>query len=206
MKELYFLSGVMAVTLIAALSPGLAEAQTAGQKTGGRPASQSVVTPPPDYVIGADDALNIVFWREQDMSAEVVVRPDGHISLPLLNDVKAVGLTPEQLRVTLNEAAKKFVEEPNATVVVRAINSRRVFVQGSVMRGGPYPLSAGMTVLQALALAGGVTEFANAKNISVVRNEDGASKSFKFNYKDVLEGKNLQQNIVLRPGDSILVP
>jgi polysaccharide export outer membrane protein len=195
----------MVVTLIAGFSPRLVEAQTADQKAG-PPVSQAVVTPPPDYVIGPDDALNIVFWREQDMSAEVVVRPDGHISLPLLNDVRAVGLTPEQLRVVLNAVAQKFVEEPNATVVVRAINSRRVFVQGNVMRGGPYPLSAGMTVLQALALAGGVTEFANAKNISIVRTENGASKSFKFNYKNVAEGKNLEQNITLRPGDSIVVP
>jgi len=164
------------------------------------------VTPPADYVIGPDDVLSIVFWRDKDMSTDVIVRPDGKISLPLVNDVVAAGLTPEQLRVQLTEAAGKFIEDPTVSVVVKAIFSRRVFVTGQVNKPGPYPLSAQTTVLQLLATAGGVMEYADAKNIRVMRTEGGKEVSYKFNYKDVMQGKNLKQNILLKPGDTIIVP
>lgn len=117
------------------------------------PAIPTGVTPPADYVIGTDDQLVIIFWREKDMSAEVSVRPDGKISLPLLNDIQAAGLTPEQLRLALTEAAGKYIEEPTVTVVVKAINSRRVFITGQVAKPGPYLLTSPTTVLQALASA-----------------------------------------------------
>lgn len=164
------------------------------------------VTPPSDYVIGADDQLAIIFWREKDMSAEVVVRPDGKISLPLLNDIQATGLTPEQLRVALTEAANKYIEDPTVTVVVKAINSRRVFVTGQVGKPGPYPLTAPTTVLQLIALAGGVSEYAKSEEIAVMRTENGKTTNFKFNYKDVIKGKKLEQNLVLKPGDTVIVP
>ena len=164
------------------------------------------VSTPADYVIGPDDVLAVVFWREKDMSSEVAVRPDGKISLPLLNDVQAAGLTPEQLRVALTEAASKFVEEPTVSVVVKTINSRKVFVTGQVNKPGPYPLSGPSTVLQMISTAGGLLEYANAKNILIMRTENGKPVSFKFNYKDVSKGKNLKQNIELKPGDTIIVP
>jgi len=164
------------------------------------------VTPPPDYVIGADDQLAIIFWREKDMSADVAVRPDGKISLPLLNDIQAAGLTPDQLRVSLTEAAGKFVEEPTVTVVVKAINSRRVFIIGQVGKPGPYPLTAPTTVLQFLALAGGMAEYAKSEEIQVMRTENGKTTNYKFNYKDVIKGKKLEQNVLLKPGDTIIVP
>ena len=164
------------------------------------------VPTPPDYVIGPDDVLTIVFWREKDMTADVAVRPDGKISLPLLNDVEANGLTPEQLRAKLTEAAAKFFEDPTVTVVVKAINSRKVFLTGNVKNPGAYPLSAPTTVLQLIATAGGLLEYAKAKDIRVMRTENGKPVSLKFNYKDVAQGKNLQQNVLLKPGDTVIVP
>lgn len=164
------------------------------------------VTPPPDYVIGPDDILTIVFWRDKDMSNEVAVRPDGKISLPLLNDVQAAGLTPEQLRLQVTAAASKLIEDPTVTVVVKTINSRKVFITGQVNKQGPYPLAGPTTVLQLISMAGGVLEYADAKNITILRNEGGKQVTFKFNYKDVSKGKNLKQNIELKPGDTIIVP
>jgi polysaccharide biosynthesis/export protein len=202
----YLVTGLLAVATFAGTVSSSAQTLGVQARAQAGIVSGAAVTPPPGYVIGADDVLSIVFWREKDMSAEVVVRPDGLISLPLLNDIRADGLTPEQLRATLNEAARKLVEDPNVTVVVRAINSRKVFVTGNVVRPGAYPLTATMDVLQVIALAGGVTEFADSKKINVVRRESGKSLSFKFNYKDVSQGKNLQQNISLKPGDTVVVP
>jgi polysaccharide export outer membrane protein len=164
------------------------------------------VTPPGDYVIGPDDVLTIVFWREKDLSGDVAVRPDGRISLPLLNDVEAAGLTPEALRLRLTEAAGKLLEEPTVTVVVKQINSRKVFITGQVAKPGPYPLNGPTTVVQLLALAGGVLEYADEKNIAIMRTENGQSVSLRFNYDQVKKRKNLEQNIQLKPGDTIIVP
>jgi polysaccharide biosynthesis/export protein len=184
---------------------------------GGKPGAKPTVTPapivpapavppPPGYLIGPDDVLQVLYWREKDVSAEVVVRPDGMISLPLLNDVQAAGLTPEQLRVKVDELAKKFMEEPSVTINIKAINSRKVFITGSVAKPGPYPLTAPTSVLQLIAMAGGLTEFADQKNITVMRTENGKPVSFAFNYKDVTKRKNLKQNIELKPGDTVIVP
>jgi polysaccharide biosynthesis/export protein len=176
------------------------------------PAPASVVTPPAalvvpgDYTIGPDDILSIVFWRDKEMSADVVVRPDGRVTLPLVNDVVAVGLTPEQLGGRIREEAAKYVEEPNVTVVVKQINSRKVFISGMVGRPGAYPLSGAITVLQMLSMAGGVNEFADDKKIMIMRTENGTQRALKFNLRDVKKGKNLQQNIELKPGDTIVVP
>ena len=164
------------------------------------------VPTPADYVIGPDDVLTIVFWREKDMSTEVGVRPDGKISLPLLNDVQAAGLTPDQLRVALTEAASKFIEEPTVSVVVKQINSRKVFITGQVGKQGPYPLGGPTTVLQLISMAGGVAEYADSKNITILRTENGRAVTYKFNYKEVSKGRNLKQNIELKPGDTIIVP
>lgn len=163
-------------------------------------------TPPADYVIGPDDVLAVVFWREKDLSAEVVVRPDGMITLPLVNDLKAAGLTTDQLRAAVVEAAGRFVEDPSATIVVKQINSRRIFITGQVGRPGPYALSTSMNVLQALSIAGGVGDFAKKDRILVIRKEGAQTKTYKFNYKEVIKGKKLEQNIELRPGDTIIVP
>lgn len=194
---------VLGACLAAAQSPTPA-AQSPNAAAG--TSAVGLVAVPPGYVIGAQDVLSIVFWRDKDMSAEVVVRPDGKISLPLLNDVQAVGYTPEQLRVALVAAASKFLEEPNATVVVKEIHSRNVFITGNVAKPASYPLTGELTVLHLIAMAGGLLEYSDSGNISIIRNEGGRTEYFKFNYKDVIKRKNVRQNIVLKPGDTVVVP
>lgn len=157
---------------------------------------------PTDYRIGTEDVLGILFWREMEMSGDVTVRPDGMITLPLLGDVRAVGLTTDQLRDILQKSASKILTDANVTVVVRQINSRKVYVTGQVGMSGAYPLIGSRTVVQALAMAGGLSEYAKGDKILIVR----GSMTFKFNYKEVLDGKNLAQNIQLQPGDQVLVP
>ena len=164
------------------------------------------VTLPPDYVIGPDDLLGIVYWKDKDMTTDAHVRPDGRIALPLLNEVQAAGLTPEQLREKLTEESRKYMEDPNITVVVRAINSRKVFITGEVNKPGPYPLAGPTSVMQLIAMAGGLREYANSKGIVIMRTENGKPISLKFNYKDVIAGKNLKQNVELKPGDTVVVP
>ena len=181
-------------------------APNAAARPTGAPALPPGVTPPAGYVIGPDDQLTVIYWREKDLGADVVVRPDGLISLPLLNDVQASGLTPEQLRLAITQGAAKFVAEPTVSVVVKAINSRKVFITGQVGKPGPYPLAGPTTVLQLIATAGGVAEYADKKKIVVVRKENGKETTLRFNYEDVMKGKNLAQNIELKPGDSIIVP
>jgi polysaccharide biosynthesis/export protein len=161
---------------------------------------------PPGYVIGAMDVLSVVFWRDKDMSADVTVRPDGKISLPLLNEISAAGSTPEELRARITEAAGRFVEEPDVVVVVREIHSRNVFITGNVAKPATYPLNGDMTVLQLIAVAGGLQEYADSKNIVVIRIENGRQQYHKFNYKDVVGQKRTADNIALKPGDTVVVP
>jgi len=187
-----------------------------GSAQAGRPQERAVsaavtalppaVATPPDYVIGPEDQLSVVFYRDKDMSADVVVRPDGKISLPLLNDIQASGLTPDQLRAKVSQEAKRFVQDPNATVVVRQINSRKVFITGAVEKPGTYPLIGPTTVLQLIATAGGVKEYADSKKIIIIRKDGATQSTFNFNYKEVISRKNMPQNIELRPGDTIVVP
>jgi polysaccharide biosynthesis/export protein len=159
----------------------------------------------PDYVIGADDTLHISVWKEPDLTETLPVRPDGKISMPLLNDITAAGLTPLQLRDTISERLKKYIADPRVTVVVTGMNSRRIFVTGEVTHTGPMTLLPHMTMLQALAQAG-FTQFANPKAIYLLRNENGKQQKLPFNYKEVVKGNHPEQNIELRPGDTIVVP
>ena len=172
------------------------------------PASPAAaVALPAGYVIGPDDVLSIVFWRDKEMSADVVVRPDGKISLPLLNDVSAAGLTPDQLRVQLEQAAAKYVAEPNATVVVKTINSRNVYITGNVLKPGTYPIDRRDDGASAdCGRPADSRSTPTAKKIVVMRKEQGKDRHFPFNYKDVIKQKNLQQNISLKPGDTVIVP
>jgi polysaccharide export outer membrane protein len=199
--------GIGVLSLTALTLHGVpAAAQTVARSTAPGAATPAV-TPPPGYIIGPDDVLEVTFWRDKDMSAEVVVRPDGKIALPLLNDMQAAGLTPEQLRVSLAEAATKYVEDPTASVVVKRINSLRVFITGMVSKPGAYSLTgAGTTVLQVISMAGGLMEYAHKKDISIVRIENGRPTAYRFNYQDVTKRKNLKQNIDLKPGDTVVVP
>lgn len=164
------------------------------------------VPPPPGYVIGPEDVLQVLYWREKELSAEVTVRPDGMISLPLLNDVQVAGLTPEQLRDKVTEGAKRFIEDPSVNVVIKEIRSRKVFITGQVARPGAYALTSPTTVLQLIAMAGGLSEFADQNGITILRTENGRPVSLPFRYKDVVKRKNLKQNIELKPGDTVIVP
>jgi polysaccharide biosynthesis/export protein len=175
------------------------------------PTSVPVVTGPvaqlpSDYVIGAEDVLGVLFWREPDMNGDVTVRPDGMITLPLLGDIRVVGLKPEALKVELQKVAGKFLSDPNATVVVRQINSRKVFITGEVRTPGAYPLTGPRNILQLISLAGGLNEYAKGDKIRVMRTEGASTRTFQFNYKDVSQGKKLEQNIQLQPGDTVVVP
>jgi polysaccharide export outer membrane protein len=161
---------------------------------------------PADYVIGADDVLTIVFWKDKDMSADVTVRPDGKVTLPLVNDIDAAGKTPDELRGSITKAATKFIEDPTVSVVVKQINSRRVFITGMVGKPGAYPISAPTTILQLISMAGGLGEFAHTKDIIINRLDRGRQVALKFNYDEVRKGKNLKQNIELKPGDTVIVP
>jgi len=176
-------------------------------KSNGAPLVKAVpATDDPAYVIGEDDVLNVDVWKEPEISRTVPVRPDGKISLPLINDVQAVGLTPSQLGMAITEKLKKFLAEPQVTVIVAAINSRRVYIVGEVTRAGAFPMLPNMTVLQALSSAGGFTQFANQKGIYVLRNEGGKQVKYPFNYKEAIRGQRPDQNILLKPGDTIVVP
>jgi polysaccharide biosynthesis/export protein len=166
----------------------------------------SLVTPPADYVIGIGDVLAISYYKEKDMTADYQVRPDGKITLPLLNDLDASGLTTDQLREKLTKDSVKFFVDPNITVGVRTINSRKVFIAGGVTRPAAYDLLVPLDVLSLISVAGGLKEFVSGKNIVIIRTERGNQSFYKFNYKEVSEGKNLKQNIPLKPGDRIVVP
>jgi polysaccharide export outer membrane protein len=160
----------------------------------------------PAYKIGPQDVLKIDVWKEEQLTRTVPVRPDGKITLPLLNDVQAVGLTPMELAGVISEQLKKYVNNPQVTVSVTEINSRRVYVTGEVTKAGAYALLPHMTVLQALSSSGGFTQFARVKNIYVLRTDNGKQIKIPFNYKEAVSGKNPEQNIELLPGDVIVVP
>jgi polysaccharide export outer membrane protein len=203
----------LAFLLILVVVPAKAQEPTGSHQTAQSPvpamADDTVrksATADPNYVIGAQDVLDINVWKEPDVSRTVPVRPDGKISLPLLNDVQAAGLTPAQLAAQITESLKKYVTSPQVTVIVTTINSQRVYILGEVTRPGAFPLIPGMSVLQALSSAGGFTQFAKVKSIFVRRIENGKETKYPFNYKEVINGKKPEQDILLKAGDTIVVP
>jgi polysaccharide export outer membrane protein len=156
-------------------------------------------------VIGASDVLAITVWKEPTLSGTLLVRPDGMISLPLLGDVQASGATPNQLSEQIGEKLKKFVQAPNVSVVVSQIHSKNVYLMGEVGKKGPIELTAGMTLLEAIGSAGGVTEFANTKKIYILRDVAGSRQKIPVRYKEALKGDRTL-DLVLKPGDTIVVP
>jgi polysaccharide export outer membrane protein len=188
------------------LATATAFAQSAPSMAASAAPNATGIAVPADFVIGPEDVVGVLFWRDTDMTADVTVRPDGMITLPLLGDLRAGGLTPEGLRDLVKKEAGKIMEDPNVTVVIRTINSRKVFISGEVTTPGSYPLVGPRTVLQLIAMAGGLTEYADSKNIRIDRTDQGRTTSFKFNYKDVSKGVKLEQNIQLKPGDTVIVP
>jgi len=158
-----------------------------------------------EYVIGPEDVLHVAVWKEADLTATLPVRPDGKISLPLLNDVQASGLTPQQLAASLTEKLKKYIADPRVTIVVTTINSKRIYLMGEVLHSGATPLSPNMTVLQALSSAG-LNQFANTKGIYVLRTVNGKQQKLPVNYRKLVKGERIEQNYLLQPGDTIVVP
>jgi polysaccharide biosynthesis/export protein len=160
-----------------------------------------------DYVIGIEDVLSIFVWKEPDFSIrELVVRSDGKISLPLVNDIQAGGLTPKQLKEKITDRMKEYIETPNVTVTVLKSMSQSVSIVGQVNRPGSYTFIAPTTVLELLARAGGLTEFAKNKNIKIIRKTGEKIDQYSFNYYKVIKGEGMQQNITLKTGDIIMVP
>lgn len=187
-----------------ATAPGTTPATSdAAKPADAKPANNSH-----DYLIGVDDQLSVVFWREKDVSGDVVVRPDGKISLPLIGDLQAAGMTTTDLTTEVTAAAKKFFDDPSVSIVVKQINSRKVFITGAVGKPGPYALTDHMTVVQLIAMAGGLQEFADKKHITIVhtdRRPDGVPWSNNFNYDEFTDRRNLNSNIELKPGDTVIV-
>ncbi|MGH9241160.1 MAG: polysaccharide biosynthesis/export family protein [Vicinamibacterales bacterium] len=171
----------------------------------GPAAAQTTLTPPADYVIGPGDVLEVAYRDEKDMTGDRLVRPDGRITMPLIGDVEVVGLTPEQAKDRLLKLSTLFIN-PTISVGVKDINSRVVSITGGVEKAGQYKILAPMDVIQLISLAGGLREYTSGKAITIIRGDGAKQTSFKFNYKEVLEGKNLKQNIPLQPGDRVLVP
>ena len=169
--------------------------------------SWSAKASPNDYKIGAGDILEITIWKEPELSrAEVLVRTDGKISFPLLNDVQAAGLTPLEMKRNMEVGLKEFISNPFVTITVRSPESQKIYILGEVLNTGEYPLTKDLTVLQAFALAGGFTEWASKKEIILMRKEDGKEKIYRINYKIIIKGKDLSQNIKLKADDTIIVP
>jgi polysaccharide export outer membrane protein len=210
------------LTFAAAISAGAAYGQNASVKTQpddklsaakssaayNSPADLSAraATDDPNYVIGPEDELIISVWKEPDISRNVPVRPDGKISLALLNDVQATGRTPMQLGSDITDKLKNFISEPQVTVIVAKINSQRIFVVGEVPRTGSYTLLPNMTAVDAISSAGGFTPFAKRTKIYILRKENGKMTSIPFNYKEVVKNRRSDQDVVLKPGDRIVVP
>jgi polysaccharide export outer membrane protein len=200
------LLGGMLLLFALSLSPGgLAQDAKGGTEESARSANNSTpVTPPPGYKVGVDDELMISVWHEPEFSQSVVVRADGMITLPLLNDIKVAGLSTEELRNLLTEKLKALVNDPQVTIIVRAIRSLKVFLVGSVGRPGMYPLTSRLTVLQLITEGGGLGPFAKSKSIYILRKVDGKPVRIGFNYKKALEGKG--EDPVLQTGDMVVVP
>jgi polysaccharide export outer membrane protein len=162
--------------------------------------------PDPGFTIGPEDVLGILVWREQEVTGDVTVRPDGMVTLPLIRDVKAAGLTPDQLADRIQTSLREYITDASVTVVIRQMNSRKAFITGEVARPGSYSLASSMTVMQLIAVAGGLTEWADPGAISIIRLEGGKPKTLPFDYRNVAKGRKPQQNVVLGPGDTVVVP
>ena len=160
-----------------------------------------------DYVIGSSDVLRVLVWKNPDLSVEVPVRPDGKISVPLLNDVQAAGLTTHELKETLSKGLSEYVTAPDVTVIVADVKSKIVYVVGEVQRPSAIPLTMDMRTLDAIAMVGGFTPYAAKGSIKILRpGKDGNVVTYEFNYKAFLKGQHPESNMLLLPGDTIVVP
>jgi polysaccharide biosynthesis/export protein len=158
------------------------------------------------YIIGPEDLLTVYVWKEPELTQTISVRPDGKITLPLLNDLTASGCTTQELKDKISSGLKQYISEPNVTVIVQSARSQKASVLGEVARPGTYFINGPTNVLQLLSLAGGFRDFASTDKINIVRQENGKTVKIKFNYRDFIKGKNLDQNVQIKPGDIVVVP
>jgi len=200
---LFFAPSFTAATQEPARNSAAAQKPSSPEKVS---ATESSSSKEAEYRIGPQDVIRIDVWKEPDVSRSVPVRPDGKISMPLLNDVQAAGLTSLELAAAIRDGLSKFMTNPQVTVTVSEVNSRRIYVTGEVARQGAQNLLPNMTVLQALSAAGGLTQFAREKKIYIVRTVDGKHVTYPFDYKGALTGKHPETNILLQGGDMIVVP
>jgi polysaccharide biosynthesis/export protein len=200
------LLGVLVVVLV--VVPVVALVSPSGAQDSSTNAASAAAAKPHDdtFVIGNDDVLAINVWKEPDISRSIPVRSDGKISLPLVGEVQAAGLTPLKLEKDIASKLKNYISEPEVTVMVQQVNSQKFNILGQVARPGSYAIANSPTVLDAIALAGGFRDFAKKKNIYVLRQGAKGESRIPFNYKDVSQGKNMSQNIKLQPGDTIIIP
>lgn len=218
MRGFTIASGRLAWVLLAA-SMWLIAAQNPPRQTEGAPAEQAQPEPakppalqavkplalavdPKTFNLGPEDVVLIQVWREPQLSGTFVIRPDGIITMPLIRDVKAAGMTPEQLGNHITDLLSKYLNSPQVIVAVQQVRSKRYYITGEIQKPGVYPLAVPITVFEAITTAGGFREFANKKKITIIR----GSKRIRFNYNDIVKGKNLAQNIYLENGDQIVVP
>jgi polysaccharide export outer membrane protein len=167
---------------------------------------KDIVSVPDDYVIGQEDVLTVTIWKEHDLSGTLVVRPDGKITVPLVGEVYVVGMKPVDLQSTLEDKLKPFITVPQVAVTVNQINSRKIYLIGQVVREGTFPINSSMTVLQVLSSAGGLRDFAKRKKIYILRKQGSEEIRFPFDYDAAIHGRNREENIVVEPGDTIVVP
>lgn len=159
-----------------------------------------------NYIIGSGDVLDIITWKEEDLSREVVVRLDGKITYPMLDDIQAAGRTPLELKQDLQDRLKDFVEAPFVTVSVKNSESQKFYILGEIMKAGEYPIVKNLTVLQAVALAGGFSEWASKNEILLFRDENGTKKTILINYRDLVKKKDFSNNVQIQADDTIIVP
>lgn len=188
------------------LNPKLAEEATTPTATRARTETPQRTNIPADYRIGAGDVILVSVWREPDASQEVTVRSDGKVSLPLVKEVELAGLTPSEAERMLSEKFDKMIPGADVTLIIRAVNSRKVYLVGAVRTVGSMNMTSTLTVLQAIAQAGGLTDFAKKKQIYILRHDGGKQVRLAFNYESVVKGERMEQNIVLQPDDTIVVP
>jgi polysaccharide export outer membrane protein len=159
-----------------------------------------------DYLVQPGDMLTVSVWKETDLTSDLLVRPDGNISMPLVGEVEAARHTVEQVRAVIDQRLRKFIPDPSVTVIVKQTMGDQIFVIGKVNKPGQYPINRPVDVMQALSLAGGTTPFASVNGILVLRRDGAREVTLKFRYGDIERGRNLQQNILLRSGDTVVVP
>ena len=172
----------------------------------GAPQQAKAQAPPTEYLIGPEDVLDISVWKEEELQREVLVRPDGQISFPLVGDVKAAGRTPTQVRDEIAGKLRRYIPEPVVSVIVATVGGNKVYVIGQVQTPGAYVIGRYVDVVQALTVAGGMTEFAKENDLRIIRRQGGQFRVFNFRFGDIKRGRNLKDNIMLEGGDTVVVP